>query len=55
LETYKIREMNMPFRVQEHIVGFEITVNDPLRVNISERTPQFCNPKSYGLLSEAFS
>lgn len=52
--TYEVSQMDMPFRVQQHVVGFEIAMNDTLRVDVLQSTAQLGNPKSHRFLSETF-
>lgn len=47
--------MDVSLRIEKNIVGFEITMNDALRVNISQCTAKFRHPKPYGFFGEAFS
>ena len=53
--TYEICQVNMSLRVQQNVIRFDVTMDDALRVNISERTAQLCNPESNGILCKAFS
>ena len=36
--TYKVSQMDMSIRIQEHIVGLDITVNDALAVDVPQCT-----------------
>lgn len=52
--TYEICQVNMPLRVQQNIIWFDIAMNDALRMDIFERAAQLCNPKSNSILRKAF-
>jgi hypothetical protein len=42
----------MSFRIQQHVVRLEITMDDALRVDIPQGTSQLCHPKPHCLLGE---
>jgi hypothetical protein len=47
--------MDVTLRIEKNIVGFEITMNDALRVDISQCAAEFCHPKPYSFFGKAFS
>ena len=55
MNTYEICQMDMTFRIQQNVIRLHISVNDTLRVDISQRTAKLCNPKSDSFLCKAFS
>ena len=53
--AYKVRQMDMTFRVQQHIVGLEIPMHDTLLVYISQGASQLGHPKAYGLFGKGLA
>lgn len=47
--------MDMPLRVQKHIVRLDITMHDVLSVYVTQCTSKLCNPEPNGLFREGFS
>ena len=43
--TYKICQMDMALRIQQHIVRLHIPMYNPLLVNIPQRASQLCDPE----------
>lgn len=53
--TYEICQVNVTIGIQENVVGFDISVDDVLLVNIPQSTAQLCNPESDSLFGEGLS
>lgn len=51
--THKVRQMHVPFRVQQHIVRLDISVDDALLVYVSQGASELGNPKSDRLFCES--
>lgn len=46
--------MDMALRVQQHVVGLEIAMDDTLRVDVLQSTTKLSNPEPHRFLGEAF-
>lgn len=46
---YEIRKMYVAVRVQENIVGFDITVDDALTMYVPQSAPQLSDPEPDGV------
>jgi hypothetical protein len=53
--AYEIRQMDVAIGIEKHIVRFNITVNDALAVDVSQRAAQLGNPEPDGLFCKGFS
>lgn len=47
--------MNMAFRVQQHVIRLEISVDNTLRVDVFQCAAKLCHPKTNSFFCEAFS
>lgn len=50
--TYKVCQVNVSIGVQEHVVRFDISVDDILAVYVFQRTSQLSNPEPDRLFRE---
>ena len=55
MNTYEICQMDMTFRIQQDVIRLHISVNDTLRVDISQCATHLYDPKPDSLLCKAFS
>lgn len=46
--------MNVTLRVEQDVVGLEVTVDDPLGMDVPQGTTQLRDPEAHGFLGEAF-
>jgi len=47
--------MNVPFRVQQDIIGLDIAVYYSLAVDITQGAAEFCHPETNGFFGEGFT
>jgi len=45
----------MTFRIQQHIIGLDITMDDALGVDVFQGTAEFRGPESHCVLGETFA
>lgn len=50
--TYEISQVDMPLRIQQHIVRLQIPVDDALRMDVPQGTTKLGHPESHRFLRE---
>lgn len=45
----------MTFRIQQHVIGLDITMDDALGVDVFQGTAEFRGPESHCFLGETFA
>lgn len=53
--AYEICQVNMAFGVQQHVIRFEIPMDDTLGVDILQGTTKLCHPEPDCVLCEALA
>lgn len=55
VRSYEISQMDMAIRVEQHVVGLDVTVDDVLLVDVAKSAAQLRDPEANGLLGEGLS
>lgn len=55
VRSYEISQMDMAIRVEQHVVGLDVTVDDVLLVDVAKSAAQLRDPEANGLLGKGLS
>ena len=53
--AYKICQVDMAFRIKQHVVRLDIAMYNALLMDVPHGTTKFCNPELDGIFSECLS